>query len=320
MRTSRRGILATGLTALGLPRIAHAQSYPERTIRVVVPSSPGGSLDILARAISRKVGEMRGWQMVVENRSGGGGAIGMDAVAKARPDGYTMLIASEPLAVNPSLMPNLPFDPVRDLAPLTLVATLSQVLAVGRNSPYRSFADFVAAAKGGKDITIGHSGATSPGRMACALLELAGVKVTPVTYRGGGPAVVDAAAGTVDGTIVTLPATLPFLADGTLRPLAITSSTRSPFAPDVPTMAETLPEAVVDSWQALFVPAGLPPDVLAALHAAVTAAIRSPELDKFLKDQAFDPVAGPPGDLGSMVSAEVQKWRRVVQQTGLRIQ
>ncbi|MBR0667566.1 tripartite tricarboxylate transporter substrate binding protein [Roseomonas hellenica] len=302
-----------------MPSLAAAEAFPERPMRMIVPSAPGGSLDMLARAISRKLGEMRGWSMVVENRSGGGGSIGMDAVAKARPDGYTLLIASEPLTVNPSVMPNLPFDPVRDLAPLTLVATLSQVLAVGRDSPLRSFADFIAAATGGRDITIGHSGATSPGRMTTALLELAGVKVTPVTYRGGGHAVQDAVAGTLDGTIVTLPATLPFLADGSLRALAITSAARSPFVPEVPTMSETLPEVIVNSWQALFVPSGVPADIMTRLHSAITAAIRSPELDKLLKDQAFEPVAGPPEELGAMVLEEIPKWRRVVQQTGMRV-
>jgi tripartite-type tricarboxylate transporter receptor subunit TctC len=192
------------------------------------------------------------------------------------------------------------------------------VLAVGKDSPLHSFADFVAAAKGGRDLTIGHSGATSPGRMTLALLELAGVKVTGVTYRGGGPAVQDAVAGTVDGTIVTLPATLPFLAQGALRALAVTSPARSPFAPGVPTMAETLPDVVVNSWQALFVPSGMADDTLSSLHATITEAIRSPELDRFLKEQAFEPVAGPPGELGAMVRDEIPKWRRVVQQSGLR--
>ena len=319
-RIGRRRLLGAAAGSLPASRaFAQFAGFPDRPIRLIVPTAPGGSLDILARAIARKVGEQRGWQIVVENRSGAGGAIAMEFVAKARPDGHTWLMASEPLTVNPSLMANLPFDPIRDFAPLTLVARLSQVLAVGRASPLRSFADFVQAVRAGRDITIGHSSATSPGRMTAALLQMAGLRVTPVTYRGGGPAVQDAVAGVVDGTIVTLPATLPFLADGTLRALAVTSSTRSPFRPEVPTMAETLPEVVVDSWQALFLTAGTPADLTLQLNATVAAAIRTPEMGRFLHDQAFEAAGGPPEELGAMVREEVQKWRRVVQLTGIRI-
>ncbi|WP_203071519.1 Bug family tripartite tricarboxylate transporter substrate binding protein [Falsiroseomonas ponticola] len=315
---ARRGLVIGLSLAPGILR-AQGSAFPDRPIRLVVPTAPGGSLDILARAISRKLGEMRGWQVAVENRSGAGGAIAMDFVAKSRPDGHTWLIASEPFTVNPSVMPNLPFDPLRDFGPLALVARLSQVLAVGRNSPLRDFADFVRTVRAGNEVTIGHSSATSPGRMTAALLQLAGLRVTPVTYRGGGPAVQDAVAGTIDGTIVTLPATLPFLNEGTLRALAVTSSHRSPFRPEVPAMAETLPEVVVDSWQALFLPAGVPADLTQLLNAAIAAVIRTPDFDRFLKDQAFEAAIGPPEELAAMVREEVPKWRRVVQQTGMRI-
>ncbi|SFK62531.1 Bug family tripartite tricarboxylate transporter substrate binding protein [Falsiroseomonas stagni] len=319
MRFTRRAALAASITALACPALAQSD-FPNRPIRVIVPSAPGGSLDILARLIARHLGERLGWQVPVENRSGGGGNIGFDAVAKARPDGYTVLIASEPLAVNPSLFRTLPFDPIRDFQPLTMIATLSQVLVVHPSVPARNFAEFVALARsGGPEINIGSAGTASPGHMAVAQLVHARVPLTHVPYRGGGPAVQDTVAGNIQGGIMTLPAALPFMQSGQVRALAVTSSRRSPFAPDVPAMAEALPDVVVDSWQALLLPAGVPAEVLRRLHTEITAVIRLPEVDEFLKRQAFEPAPGTPDELGALIRAEVPKWRRVVQETGLRL-
>lgn len=319
MRFTRRAALAAGIASLAAPAMAQAD-FPSRPIRFIVPSAPGGSLDILARLIARHLGERLGWQVPVENRSGGGGNIGFDAVAKSRPDGYTILIASEPLTVNPSLFRNMPFDPLRDLAPLTMIATLSQVLVVHPGVPARNFAEFVALAKsGGPSVNIGSAGTASPGHMAVAQLVHAGVPLTHVPYRGGGPAVQDTVAGNIQGGIMTLPAALPFMQNGQVRALAVTSTRRSPFAADVPTMAESLPDVIVDSWQALLLPAGVPAEISRRLHAEITAIIRLPEVDAFLKRGAFEPAPGTPEELGALLQAEVPKWRRVVQQTGLRL-
>lgn len=319
MRLTRRAALAASLASLATP--VRAQSdFPNRPIRIIVPSAPGGSLDILARLIAKHLGERLSWQVPVENRSGGGGNIGFDAVAKSRPDGYTILIASEPLAVNPSLFRALPFDPLRDFQPLTMIATLSQVLVVHPSVPARSFAEFIALARsGGPEINIGSAGTASPGHMAVAQLVHARVPLTHVPYRGGGPAVQDTVAGNIQGGIMTLPAALPFMQSGQVRALAVTSARRSPFAPDVPTMAEALPDVVVDSWQALLLPAGVPAEVLRRLHTEITAVIRLAEVDEFLKRQAFEPAPGTPEELGALLRAEVPKWRRVVEQTGLRL-
>ena len=319
MRVSRRITLASGLAALAAPAFGQSPEFPSRPIRIIVPSAPGGSLDILSRLIGRHLGERLGWSVAVENRSGGGGNIGFDAVAKARPDGYTILIASEPLTVNPSLFRNLPFDPVRDFQPLTMIALLSQVLVVHPLVRARSFAEFVALARGGAEINISSAGTASPGHMAVAQMVYARVPLTHVPYRGGGPAVQDVVAGNIQGGIMTLPAALPFMRDGQVRALAVTSAQRSPFAPDLPTMAELLPDVVVDSWQAFLLPAGVPPEVLRRLHAEISTIIRLPEVDEFLKRQAFEPAAGTPESLGALIRAEVPKWRRVVEQTGLRL-
>ena len=321
MRATRRRFTATA-AALGAAaaRSAAAQPFPGRPIRIVVPSAPGGSLDILARLIARHLGERLGWQVVAENRSGGGGNIGFDAVAKSRPDGYTILIASEPLTVNPSLFAGLPFDPLRDLQPLTLVARLSQVLVVHPSLAARDFGEFVALARSRRqEMNIGSAGTGSPGHLAVAMLNRAGVPLTHVPYRGGGPAAQDVVAGNLQGGIMTLPAAFGLIREGAARALAVTSPRRSTFLPEVPAMSESLPEVVVDSWQALFLPAGTPAEVARRLHAEITTTIRLPEVDEFLKGQAFEPVASPPEELGALVQHEIPKWRRVVQETGLRV-
>jgi tripartite-type tricarboxylate transporter receptor subunit TctC len=311
--------LGAALSLAALPARAQ-QDFPNRPIRIIVPSAPGGSLDILARLIARHLGERLGWQVPVENRSGGGGNIGFDAVAKSRPDGYTLLMASEPLTVNPSLYPNLPFDPLRDLAPLTMIATLSQVLVVHPSVPARSFAEFADLARSRRmEINIGSAGTASPGHMAVAQLNVAGLNLTHVPYRGGGPAVQDTVAGVLQGGIMTLPAALPFIREGQVRALAVTSSERSPFAPDVPTMAEVVPGVIVDSWQALLLPAGVPPEIVRKLNTEITAVIALPAVQDFLRSQAFVAVGGTPDALGDVLRAEIPKWREVVRRTGLKL-
>lgn len=319
MRITRRNALGGVLALAARPAWSQAD-FPNRPIRIIVPSAPGGSLDVLSRLISRNLGERLGWQVPVENRSGGAGNIAFDAVAKSRPDGYTILIGSDPLTLNPSLFTNLPFDPVRDFQPLTMIATLSQVLVVHPSVPAENFAEFVELARSRRmDINIGSAGTASPGHLATAMMNTAGVPMTHVPYRGGGPAVQDTVAGNIQGGIMTLPAALPFIRERQVRALAITSSERSPFAPEVPTMSELLPSVVVDSWQAFFLPAGVPPAILARLNTEIVAVINLPSVQDFLRNQAFVAVGGPPEPLGAFVRADVAKWREVVRQTGLRL-
>jgi tripartite-type tricarboxylate transporter receptor subunit TctC len=293
--TSRR--VFTSLAAAALVRPAAAEDFPARAIRIVVPFAPGGSLNILARLYARHLGERLGWQVVVENRSGGGGTIGTDVVAKSWPDGYTILMVSDPIAVLPSLFPNLPFDPLKDLEPLGLIARLSQVLVVQPGFAARDFPAFVAMARARpQGVIMGHTGPASPGHLNAALLGQAGVELTLVPYRGGGPVVQDILAGNLPTGIMTLPAALPFLREGTLRALAVSSPRRSSFLPDVPTMAETLPGVELDSWQALFLPARTPREIVQKLHAEFTATTRMPAVAEWLAGQAFEPVTGPPSE------------------------
>lgn len=317
MQIRRRAFASLALAA-ALSRPALAQDFPNRSLRFVVPFAPGGSLDILARLYARYLGERLGWQAVVDNRSGGGGNIGADLVAKARPDGYTLLVNSDPLTVAPSLFPNLPFDPLRDLQGLALVARISQVLVVPSRSPLRDFAGFVAAARARPDGGIlGHTGAGSAGHLIAALLGQEGIQVTPVPYRGGGPLVQDVVAGNIQAAIPTLPAAMAFIRDGSVRALAVSSTQRSIFLPEVPTMQETIPGVTLDSWQGLFLPAGTPPEILQRLNAEINATTAMPVVREWLLGQAFEPVTGPPAELDALMAREVPRWRLVVQATGL---
>jgi tripartite-type tricarboxylate transporter receptor subunit TctC len=314
--------LATASIAAGaLTRLTHAQTqdWPSRPVRIVSPSAAGGSLDILSRLFARGLQERLGQPFVVENRGGGGGNIGYDAAAKSRPDGYTIMIASDPLAVNPSMFSNLPFDPVTDFAPISMVATLSQVLAVHPQVPAANFAEFIALARARPhSINVGTSGNGSPGHLAVALLNRAGVPLVHVPYRGAGPALVDVVGGQIQATIVTLPATRPFLTQGQLRALAIASSKRSRFAPDLPSMAETLPDVIVDSWHGFFAPAGTPASIVQRLNAEFAALLKTPDIMQAFETQAFEAAGGTPEDLGKFLRTEIARWAPIIKAAGIR--
>jgi tripartite-type tricarboxylate transporter receptor subunit TctC len=312
---------AASLAVGAMPATAHTQpqTWPSRPVKIVAPSAPGGSLDILARLFARGLSDQLGQSFVVENRGGGGGNIGFDAVSKSPPDGHTLMIASDPLVVNPIIYSNLTYDSVRDFAPIITIATLSQVLAVNPKLPAATFAEFVALARAKPNtINVGTSGVGSPGHLAIALLVQAGVPVVHVPYRGAGPAVIDAVGGQVDATIVTLPATIGMIRQNQLRALAVTSSRRSRFAPEVVSMAELLSPVVVDSWQAFFAPAGTPPEIVTRLNTTFAALLQSREVMDAFETQAFEAGGGSPEDLGTFMRAETVKWTPIIKAAGIR--
>jgi tripartite-type tricarboxylate transporter receptor subunit TctC len=267
----------------------------------------------------RGLAERLGQPVVIENRSGGGGNIGFDAVAKSRPDGYTIMIASDPLVINPIMNSNLGYHPVRDFAPIITIATLSQVLAIHPKVPVNNFSEFVALARARPDtINVGTSGNGSPGHLAIALLKQAGVPIVHVPYRGAGPAVIDAVSGQIQATIVTLPATIGMIQQNQLRALAVASSRRSRFTPEIASMAELLPSVVVDSWQAFFAPAGTPRDIVQRLNIEFAALLGSREVVDAFKLQAFEAGGGSPDDLGQFVRDELAKWTPIVKSAGIR--
>jgi tripartite-type tricarboxylate transporter receptor subunit TctC len=309
--------LAAG--SLAEPLGAQVLDWPSRPVRIVAPSAPGGSLDILARLFGRGLQEHLGQAFVVENRAGGGGNIGYDAVAKSRPDGYTIMIASDPLSVNPSMYSQLSFDPVRDFAPIIMIATLSQVLAVYPRVQANTFAEFAALARARPNtINVGTAGNGSPGHLAVALLNQAGVPLVHVPYRGAGPALVDALGGQIDATIVTLPATIAMIRQNQLRALAVTSSRRSRFLPDVPSTAEVLPNVVVDSWQAYFAPAGTPREIIQRLNAEFTVLLKTREVIEAFETQAFEAGGGTPDALGQFLRNEIGRLAPIIKAAGIR--
>jgi tripartite-type tricarboxylate transporter receptor subunit TctC len=317
----RRALLrgtAASLAAFALPRRSHAQAWPSSPVRIIAPSAPGGSLDILSRLFGRGLQERLGQPFVVENRSGGAGNIGFDAVAKSKPDGTTIMIASDPLVTNP-LMGSVTFDPVRDFAPIITIATLSQVLAVHPSVPANSFAEFIALAKAKPGtINVGTSGRGAPGHLAIALLAQAGVPLVHVPYRGAGPAVIDAVGGQIQATIVTLPGTIAMIRQGQLRALAVTSSRRSRFMPDLPTMTEQIPGTIVDSWQAFFAPAGTPPEIVQRLNTEFAALLKTKDVTDSFETQGFEAGGGSPEDLGKFVRDETAKWAPIIKAAGIR--
>jgi tripartite-type tricarboxylate transporter receptor subunit TctC len=318
-RRSFLRMVAASLAAGAAPRLARAQAWPARPVKIVAPSAAGGSLDILARLFARGLSDQLGQSFFVENRGGGGGNIGFDVVAKSPPDGYTLMIASDPLVVNPIIYSNLTFDPSRDFAPIITIATLSQVLAVNPKLPAADFTEFVALARSRPNtVNVGTSGVGSPGHLAIALLVQAGVPLVHVPYRGAGPAVVDAVGGQIDATIVTLPATIGMIRQSQLRALAVTSSRRSRFAPEVVAMAEQLPSVVVDSWQAFFAPAGTPPDVVQRLNATFAGLLQSREVIDAFQTQAFEAGGGSPDELGKFLRDETTKWTPIIKAAGIR--
>lgn len=320
-RRSFLSATSAALAGLAVPRSGFAQNqdWPSRPVKIIAPSAPGGSLDILSRMFGKGLSERLGQPFLVENRAGSGGNIGFDAVAKARPDGYTIMIASDPLAVNSSMFAKLPFDPLQDFAPIIMIATLSQVLAVNPKIPVTTFAEFVALARSRpKGFTVGTSGNGAPGHLAVALMNQVGIPLVHVPYRGAGVALIDVVAGQIDATIVTLPASLGFIKQNQLRALAITSSKRSRFAPDLPAMKELVPTAVVDSWQAFFAPAGTPREIVRRLNAELATLLRSREAVDSFESQAFEAGGGSPEDLGKFLRDETTRWAPIIKAAGIR--
>lgn len=312
-------LAATSLAAGWLSKAGGAEAWPSRPVRFIAPSAAGGSLDILARLFGRGLNERFGQPFPVENRGGAGGNIGFDVVAKSPPDGYTIMIASDPLAVNSSIYDNLSFDPLRDFAPIIMIATLSQVLAINPKLPVKSFAEFVELARARPNtLNIGSSGNGAPGHLAVALLNQAGVPLVHVPYRGAGPAVIDAMSGQIDGVIVTLPATIGMIKQDQLRALAVTSSRRSRFVPDLPTMTETMPQVVVDSWQALFAPASTPGDIIQRLNTECAQMLHSPPVIAAFETQGFEAGGGSPEKLGTFLRDEIMRWGPIVKAAGIR--
>jgi len=315
------GCLFTMLPTAALSADA-PEAWPTKRITYVVPFAPGGNTDTLARIISEKLTGTLGQPVIVDNKPGAGGNIGSDFVAKAKPDGYTILggtISSH--AINSSIYPKMPYDATKDFEPITLIASSPLVLAVPANSPYKTAKDLLAAAKAKPgDLTFASAGTgTSPHLAGELLKSVTHVDVTHVPYKGSGPAVTDLIAGHVQFMFDTALIVGPHIKAGKLRPLAVTSSKRVKTLPDVPTLVEAgVPGYEIGSWQAIFAPAGTPKPIVQKLNTSIVGVLKMPDVQERLAGLGMDTVAGTPDELGQFQKAEVVKWSKIVKEANIK--
>lgn len=314
-----------GVAAL-MPRLATAQGEgwsPDRTVRIIIPVAPGGSQDILGRLLARHLAPRLGQPVVVENHAGAGSNLAFDLVARARPDGLTLLVGSDPLTINPALYPRVGYDPVRDFAPIIEAVRAPQVLVVNPRSPVTTVATFIDWAKEQEGrLTVASQGNGSIGHLAGVLFaQEADLRFTHVPYRGGGPAVIDLVAGHVEALFVTLPAAIEHIRAGRLRALAVTGADRAATLPDVPTVAESaLPGFDVVTWQGILAPAGTPAAAINRLASEFAAILAVPDLAEDLMRQGFTVTAHGPDRFTALVRAEAARWPALVRGTGARLE
>ncbi|GAA4342533.1 tripartite tricarboxylate transporter substrate binding protein [Pigmentiphaga soli] len=326
--TSRRQALQAGAALLALAAAGGAQAqpagaYPNQPVRLLVGYSPGGPTDILARQIGPALSKALGQQVVVENKPGANGNIAGLETARAQPDGYVLLMGDLTLATNPSLMKDMPFDPVKQLGPVAPVATAPLVLVVHPSIPVRNMTELLAYARSHPgQLSNGTAGNGNLTHLAGEVLKTAAkVDIRQIPYKGSGPALTDLVGGQISMVITGLSSTKGFIDNGRVRPLAITGTRRSPQLPDVPTFAEAtglpLPELNVGSWWGIFAPAGLPAPVAETLNKAIERALADPEVKARLAQMNIDPRPGPAADLGKLLASETATWKRVISQAGI---
>jgi tripartite-type tricarboxylate transporter receptor subunit TctC len=307
------------LFAASMAMPASAQEYPSRPIRLFVPFAAGGPVDLLARAVGPALSEVLRQPVVIENRPGGGGTTGVDAVAKAQPDGYTIGLTGPGALVIAPFMTKVPYDATRDLAPIARVARVNGVIVVAASSPYKTLNDLVGAAREtpGK-LSFGSAGAGTTTHMAGELLNMEGnIKLVHVPYRGAAPAASDLLGGHIQTMLPDLPGVLPQINEGTMRALAITSATRSPSLPDVPTTAEAgLPKVLSDGWYGVIAPAGTPPGVQKKLYDAVVLALKRKDAMDQIAAQGAMVAPLSPREFSTLIAEEQARWKKVIDVTG----
>ncbi len=310
--------LALAATLL-LAAAAHAQSYPARAVRLVVPYTAGGGVDVVARHVATELGKRLGQPVVVENKVGAGSNIGSDFVAKAAPDGYTLLMASPANAINMSLYRRMPYDTRRDLAPVALVGAVPSVLTVHPAFPAKSVAEFVAAAKAKPGtINYGSGGNGTSEHLAAEMFKsMAGVDMVHVPYKGGAAAMTDVIGGQITAMFSNQLGAMPHIRAGKLRVLGVADSRRSAALPDTPTFAEAgYPDFLVTVWWGVMAPAGTPKDVVERLNREINAALATPELKQRFDDMGARIIGGAPEQFDAFLAAEIARWARAVKDSG----
>jgi tripartite-type tricarboxylate transporter receptor subunit TctC len=320
----RRSISLALALALMLFGQAHAQTaWPAKPIKMIVGFAAGGSTDVTARIIAQALTERLGQPVVVENRGGAGGNIGADAVAKADPDGYTLLMAtSSTFAANPNLYKSLPFDVRNDFAPITVTAFIPNLLVVNPSVPANNVADFIAYLKANPEkLNFASAGNGTSQHLSGELFNsLAGVRMTHIAYRGGAPAVSDLLGGQVQVIFAPLVEVIQQVRAEKLKALGITTAKRSPLLPEVPTIMEALPGYEVALWNGLLAPAKTPPEIIDRINRATIDALRSPEVKAKLAEQGSEPVGNTPAEFKAFIESELVKWRKLVEISGATVQ
>jgi tripartite-type tricarboxylate transporter receptor subunit TctC len=305
--------------AAALP--AHSQNYPTRPIRVLVPSTPGGSVDTLARTVAPKLSEKWGQQVVVDNRAGAGGAIAGEMLAKAPPDGYTLMMGTiAATATNVSLQ-KTNYDPIKDFAPITLVATQNLMLVIHPSVPAKSVKELIAVAKAKPgQLSFASAGNGTGGHLSGELFKLlAGIDLLHIPYKGVAPALVDVVAGQVSMTFASLISGTPHYKSGRLRALAVTGAKRSIALPELATMQEAGVKGYESAtWYGMLAPAGTPADIVNKLNTEIVAILRQPEINDRLSQEGAEPVGNTPQQFGAHIKAEIEKWRKVIRAAGIK--
>jgi tripartite-type tricarboxylate transporter receptor subunit TctC len=326
MKNTRRIVLAAlaAASALALSGAALAQAWPAKPVKIIVPYPPGGTSDILARAVGQKMAETYGQPVIVENKAGATGNIGADFVAKSPPDGYTLLLADiGSLAIAPSVVAALPFDPVRDFAPVVMVAYSPHILAAHPSVPAKTVAELVAHLKAKPDsLNFAISGVGGANHLAgIDFAQRAGVTWTYVPYKGGAQAIADVMAGHAQVLFNGMLATYPMVKDGKLKAIAVSSAKRFPGAPDIPTVAESgYAGFETGSWQGIVAPAGTPPEIVRKLHGTVMAILATPEMKDRLDKAGAEVRAMSPEQFGMFIRDEKSRWAKVVKESGQKFE
>jgi tripartite-type tricarboxylate transporter receptor subunit TctC len=320
-RSIVKGFVTAALTMF-ISDTVPGQTYPTRPIHIMVPSSPGaGVTDIMARLVGQHLSARIGQQIVIDNRPGASGILGSEVVSRAAPDGYTLLVANVSLVVNPFLYPKMPYDPLKDFVPVTMINSAPLLLVVHPSIPAKSVTELIAFAMSHPgQLNYGSGGLGSTPYLAAELFKsLAGIDVVHVPYKGGAPALSDLVGGQLTFMIENMPGTMPYARAGNLRALAITSPQRTELAPELPTMAEAgVPGYEISGWNGLFAAKGTPPDIVARLHSEVTKILRTPEVRQELATLGAEPVGDTPDEFAAFLRADAARWGKIIQEKGIR--
>jgi tripartite-type tricarboxylate transporter receptor subunit TctC len=315
---------ASGLVFAQTPSTSSGQAYPSKPIRIVVPYPPGGPIDMVTRPLAQKLNDAMSNPVVVDNRGGANGIIGIDNVAKSPADGYSLIVASAgSFAINPNVYAKMPFDVIKDFAPVSLFVTVPELLVVHPALPVKSVKELVALAKARPgQLNYGSSGTGGTPHLAVELLkQAAGIDMTHVPYKGMGPATVDLLGGQVQLVFADLPVTLQHVKAGKLRALAVSVPKRSASLPDVPTMAESgYPQIEVKNWYALFVPAGTPKEIVAHLNVETVKVVSSADMKAFVQSTGGEATSSTPDELAALLRAEIAMWAKVVKTSGVKLE